>query len=248
MRDLKHIEIYWRKGYKMKIHYIQHVHFETPANIFKWAEKKGYPIKGSRLFLNEPLPDIDEFDLLVIMGGPMGVYDEKLFPWLVEEKKFIEKTLKSDKKILGICLGAQLLADVLGARVYKNREKEIGWFPVSKTEEGKKSKLLTDFPDRFTAFHWHGDTFDIPSGAVHTVKSEACENQAFEYKGGKVVALQFHLETDFKSAKALVDNSVEELKEKGKYIQSPEEILSNPEGFSQIEKLLYSFLDRLETV
>jgi GMP synthase (glutamine-hydrolysing) len=229
----------------MKIHYIQHVHFETPANIFKWAKNKNHRITGTRLFLNESLPEIDQFDLLIVMGGPMGVYDEQIFPWLTAEKKFIEKAVKENKKVLGICLGAQLIADVLGAKVYKNRYKEIGWFPVFKTENAEKSEVFKDFPEQITVFHWHGDTFDIPSGAVHTVRSEACENQAFEYNK-KVIGLQFHLETTLESAKALIDNSVEELMEKGKYIQTPEEMLSKKENFHQIEKVLFNMLDRIE--
>ncbi len=229
----------------MRIHYLQHVHFETPANIFKWAEEKNLPIKGTKLFLKEPLPDIEDFDFLVVMGGPMGVYDEKDFPFLKEEKLFIEKVISSGKKILGICLGAQLIADVLGAKVYKNRFKEIGWFPVYKTDEAEKTRIFKDFPEETVAFHWHGDTFDIPSGAIHTIKSTACENQAFEYNEGKVVALQFHLETTKESAKALIENSVEELKEKGKFIQEPEFILSQERYFIQIEKLLFSFLDNI---
>ncbi len=229
----------------MKIHYLQHVHFEDPANIFKWAKEKGHEIKGSRLFLKEPLPAVEDFDLLVVMGGPMGIYDEKDFPFLKEEKKFLEKVIKENKKVLGICLGAQLIADVLGAKVYKNQYKEIGWFPVYKTKEAEGSKIFKDFPDSFTAFHWHGDTFDIPSGSKHIFYSEGCKNQAFEYNNGKVIGLQFHFETTPESAKALIENSIEELKEKGKYIQSSDEILSKKENFSQIEKLLYKMMDKL---
>ena len=227
----------------MRIHYIQHVHFEPPANIFRWAEKKGYSIRGTKLFLNEKLPDINDFDLLVIMGGPMGVYDEDKFPWLNNEKRFIEKAIKEGKKILGICLGAQLIADVLGAKVYKNKHKEIGWFPVYKTNEAENSEVFKDFPDSFTAFHWHGDTFDIPEGAIHTARSEACENQAFEYEG-RIIGLQFHLETNIESAQALIQNSVDELMEKGDYIQSPEEMLSKGQNFKEIEKLLFNMLDK----
>ncbi|NPA13516.1 MAG: amidotransferase [Aquificae bacterium] len=232
----------------MRIHYIQHVHFETPANIFKWAKDRGYSITGSRLFLNEGLPNLDSFDFLVVMGGPMGVYDDDKFPWLKEEKRFIEKAIQGGKKVLGVCLGAQLIADVLGAKVYKNKYKEIGWFPVEKTEEGKKSPLLKDFPDKFTAFHWHGDTFDIPDGALWTTRSEGCEHQSFEYNNGKVVALQFHLEVNPESVKQLIENSVEELMEKGKYIQSPEAMLNNKEAFLEIEKLLYTLLDQIVAV
>jgi len=232
----------------MKIHYIQHVEFETPANILKWANEKGHEITGTHLYKGENLPDLDQFDFLVVMGGPMGIYDEEEYPWLKKEKEFIKKAIENDKLVLGICLGAQLIADVLGAKVYKNKEKEIGWFPVELTEKAKNSKIFNDFPEQFTAFHWHGDTFDIPKGAIHTVRSEACENQAFEYNDGKVVALQFHLEVDKKAVERLIENSQEELKEKGKYIQSPDEMLKNNEYFEEIEKLLFEMLDNLKNL
>ncbi|NPA52999.1 MAG: type 1 glutamine amidotransferase [Aquificae bacterium] len=230
----------------MKIHYIQHVPFETPANILNWAEEKGYPITGTHLYKKDLLPKPESFDFLVIMGGPMGVYDEKEYPWLTQEKKFIENTIKKGKKVLGICLGAQLIADVLGAKVYKNEYKEIGWFPVSQTPNAKDSVHFSKLPKEYIAFHWHGDTFEIPTGAVHTAKSSGCENQAFEYNNGKVIALQFHLETDINSAKALIENSKEELKQKGKYIQTPQEMISQREYFSKIKNLLYKLLDSIE--
>ncbi len=232
----------------MKIHYIQHVPFETPANILNWAVEKGYSLSGTHLYKGDSLPDVNTFDFLVVMGGPMGVYDENKYTWLKEEKKFIEKAIKEDKKVLGICLGAQLIADVLGAKVYKNKYKEIGWFPVYLTQEAKISKHFSNFPSEFIAFHWHGDTFDIPAGAVHTVRSEACENQAFEYNQGKVVALQFHLETNLKSAKDLIENSQEELKETGKYIQKPEVMLSKNDYFNFINTFLFKLLDSIEKI
>ncbi len=232
----------------MKIHYLQHVEFETPANILKWAENKGFPVTGTHFYKNEKLPELEDFDFLVVMGGPMGIYDEEDYPYLKEEKKFIKEAIKSNKKVLGICLGAQLIADVLGGKVYKNSYKEIGWFLVKLTKDAEKSKIFNDFPDEFTGFHWHGDTFDIPRDAVHTVYSEGCKNQAFEYNGGKVVALQFHLEVDKNSVKRLIENSEEELKEKGKYIQSPEDMLKNEEYFQNIEKLLFDMLEKIENV
>ncbi len=232
----------------MKIHYIQHVEFETPANILKWAEKKGYKFSGTHLYKGDNLPELDDFDFLVVMGGPMGIYDEDEYPWLKKEKNFIKEAIEKDKKVLGICLGAQLIADVLGSKVYKNKEKEIGWFPVEKTLEADNSKIFKDFPEKFVAFHWHGDTFDIPSGAVHTAKSTACKNQSFEYNDGKVVALQFHLEVDKNAVKRLIENSEEELKEKGDYIQSPEDMLKEEIYFKEIENLLYKMLDKLESI
>jgi GMP synthase (glutamine-hydrolysing) len=232
----------------MKIHYLQHVEFETPANILKWAERKGHTISGTHLYKNENLPDLKDFDFLVIMGGPMGIYDEEDYPFLKEEKIFIKEAINGNKLVLGICLGAQLIADVLGSKVYKNKEKEIGWFDVKLTEELKKTKIFKNFPKKFKAFHWHGDTFDIPNGAIHIAESEACKNQAFEYNHGKVVALQFHLEVDKNAVKRLIENSEEELKEKGKYIQFPEKMLKNTQHFEEVENLLFKMLDNMENL
>ena len=227
----------------MRIHYLQHVPFETPANIEKWAKEKDFKINGTHLYKNEPFPDFSSFDMLVIMGGPMGVYDDNKYKFLAKEKIFIENSINLGKKILGVCLGAQLIADVLGAKVYKNKYKEIGWYPVKLTEDGKKSKNFKGFPEEFIAFHWHGDTFDIPNGGVRIGYNHITENQAFEYNDGKVLALQFHLETNPQSAKDLIDNSEEELKEKGSFIQSADYILSRNDYFQSLEKLLFKLLD-----
>src|SRR3972149_5577170 len=176
----------------MRIHSLEHEPFEGLANIEVWAKKKGYIITRTLLFNNEELPEMNDFDWLVIMGGSMNVYEEEKYPWLREEKNLIAEAIASKKMILGVCLGAQLVADVLGGRVSKNRYNEIGWFPVTLTEEARNSSIFFNFPGTFTAFHWHGDTLRIPHGAKKIAQSEGCANQAFEY--GKTIGLQFHLE------------------------------------------------------
>jgi len=227
----------------MRFYYFQHVPFETPANIEKWIRDKNFSIKGTHLYRNELFPDFSSFDVLIVMGGPMGVYDDMKYPFLAKEKVFIENAINLGKKVIGVCLGAQLIADVLGAKVYKNRYKEIGWFPVYKTTEANENTTFKDLPDEFIAFHWHGDTFDLPSESVRLAYNEATQNQAFQYKN-LALGLQFHLETNPKSAEDLINNSLEEIKEKGKYIQSPEEILLKKDYFNQIEKYLYNVLDK----
>ena len=229
----------------MRIQYFQHVPYETPANIFRWAKDRDITqIKGTHLYKNEPFPDFSSFDALVIMGGPMGVYDEDRYPFLKKEKVFIENAIKLGKKVLGVCLGAQLIAEVMGSKIYKCENKEIGWFPVFKTDEAEKSKYFYDFPQEVEVFHWHGDTFDIPSGTIHTFYSEGCPNQAFETEDGKVVALQFHFEVDLESVKNWIKEGENELKQEGKYIQKPEEMTSDYKKFIQLENHLYRFLDR----
>lgn len=227
----------------MKIHYIQHVPFEDLANIEAWAKSRGHEITRTRLFSEEALPEMAYFDWLIIMGGPMNIYEHDKYPWLVREKEFIRQAIASDKIVLGICLGAQLMADVMGGSVRKNEYREIGWFPVSLTKEAKASPIFRVLPDRFVALHWHGDTFEIPPGAVRTAESRACINQAFVK--GKAVGLQFHLESSRESIARLLESSADELTA-GPYVQRPEELSAGPDRYSRIQGLMERFLDKME--
>jgi GMP synthase-like glutamine amidotransferase len=227
----------------MRIHYLQHVPFEDLANIEAWAKKKGHEVSGTMLFLAEPLPGREEFDWLVIMGGPMNIYEDDLYPWLAREKEFIRQAIADDKIVLGICLGAQLMADALGGKVVRNGHKEIGWFPVKLTSGAKSSKIFGVLPEEFVAFHWHGDTFDIPPGAKRAAESQACQNQAFEL--GRAVGLQFHLESSMDSIDHLILNCSDELKD-GKYVQRPKELLSHLDRFPEIRVLMEVFLNNME--
>ncbi|NQT24215.1 type 1 glutamine amidotransferase [candidate division KSB1 bacterium] len=208
----------------MRLHVLQHVPFETPAYILDWARGRNLPVMTTPLYQAPNYPNQMDFDALVIMGGPMGVHDEGEHHWLKNEKHFIEKAIISEKKILGICLGAQLLASVLGAKVYKNPDKEIGWYPVSLSGDGQSNPLLKDLPATFNAFHWHGDTFDIPEHGIRIAESKACTNQGF-VMNNHIIGLQFHLESTTTSIKELVENGRSELVE-GKWIQN-EEVLMN---------------------
>lgn len=227
----------------MRIHSIEHEPFEGLANIEVWANKKGHTITKTHMFNNEKLPGIADFDWLIIMGGSMNIYEEEKYPWLREEKDFIKRTIAGKKIMLGICLGAQLLADALGGKVTRNRYKEIGWFPVSLTKEEGHSKTFDSFPRRFTSFHWHGDTFQIPPGARKSAESEACQNQAFEY--GRITGLQFHLEYSKNSIDQMLKKCGAEIID-GKYIQKPEEIISNYTNLVEANKLLELLLDNIE--
>jgi GMP synthase-like glutamine amidotransferase len=227
----------------MKMHYLQHVPFEGLASIEHWAKAKGHFLSATKLYQDEPFPKIEEIDCLMIMGGPMNIYEENKYPWLMQEKKFIEKAIKHDKVILGICLGAQLIADVLGANVFPNPEKEIGWFPIELTAKAQTSNIFNFLPNSLTVFHWHGDTFELPQGATRIAKSEGCQNQAFIY-AQKVIGLQFHLESTPASVQKLIENGADELVE-GKYIQKPNEMLSSEDNFKKINDAMNSLLNRL---
>jgi GMP synthase-like glutamine amidotransferase len=139
----------------MHAHFFQHVPFEGIGNIEPWLITKGYEITSTQFYISSQLPDYKKVDLLIIMGGPMSVNDEDKFPWLVAEKQFIRNCVEGGKPVLGICLGSQLIANALGAKVYRNREREIGWFAVQGTEPPNVTTFR--FPATFEVFHWHGD-------------------------------------------------------------------------------------------
>ncbi|WP_336743603.1 type 1 glutamine amidotransferase [Paenibacillus sp. y28] len=166
------------------------------------------------------LPPLNSFDVLVILGGPMSVYQENEFGWLIEEKQLVQKAMQAGKKVLGICFGAQMLAELLGGRVYRNEWKEIGWHEVVRT--GYPHPFLKGLPERFYSYQWHGDCFDLPEGAVHLASSEACRNQAFAY-GEHVLALQFHLETSPECIAEMLRRWGGELTE-GPFVQEAEHI------------------------
>jgi GMP synthase (glutamine-hydrolysing) len=206
----------------MNMHFLQHVSFEDIGHIKNWADRRSITVSKTELYSDDQFPFIDDFDILVVMGGPMGVYDHQRYPWLTSEKIFIEKVISANKPVLGICLGAQLIAEIAGGKVYPNKYKEIGWFDLHRTELSHNSNLFKSIPDSFSAFHWHGDTFDLPAGAIHLAKNSVCQNQAFQLSD-KVLGLQFHLESTPASIEALIENSSNELVQ-GKYIQTVEQM------------------------
>ena len=229
-----------------RLHYLQHVPFENIGSIRPWAEASGMQIHGSRLFNRERLPSVEDFDWLIIMGGPMSAGDELNYPWLRDEKILIHKAIEQDKVVIGICLGAQLIADVLDARVRPNDHREIGWFPIRKTPAAEQSRIATVIPDGLHVLHWHGDTFDLPEGTVHLWRSEACENQGF-LADGRILGLQFHLEMTPDNLKQLIYNCRNEI-DGSEYVQEPEIMLSERQRFisanSVMDKLLDCLLER----
>lgn len=227
----------------MRAHYLQHVPFEGLGSIETWLASAGYEVSHTRLFEATDLPNPAAIDLLVIMGGPMSVNDEDVFPWLVAEKRFIREVMRSGRPVLGVCLGAQLIASALGARVFPNPVKEIGWFPVHAVESGDAS--VFDFPPSEIVFHWHGETFDLPPGAIRLAKSEGCENQAFQL-GRSVIGMQFHLETTPESARAIISSCRDELVP-STFVQTEEEMLAaGPERYRSINDLMGSILGFLQ--
>ncbi|MBV5280964.1 MAG: type 1 glutamine amidotransferase [Paludibacter sp.] len=229
---------------KLKIHTLQHVQFEGLGCIEQWIAKKGHSVNYTRLYDKPQFPTLNEFDWLIVMGGPMGVYDEAIYPWLREEKEFIRQAIESGKTVVGICLGSQLIAEVLGAKVYPNKQKEIGWFDIHKTEFAKRDPLLEQLEEEFIVFHWHGDTFDLPAESERLFSSAVCLNQAFLYKK-KVLGLQFHFEVTPHTLKEMIENGRNELVE-DKTIQSATKILEQTNYFESNNQKMFRILDYLE--
>jgi GMP synthase-like glutamine amidotransferase len=207
----------------MNIHVLQHVPFEGIGSIAAWIEARQAIVSHTRFFEAPDLPALDSIDMLIVLGGPMSINDEDILPWLASEKQFIRDAVAREIPILGICLGAQLIAGAMGARVYPNPVKEIGWFPIRAVAVPAGNFRL---PQECIAFHWHGETFDLPEGAVHLAESDGCANQAFQLNRN-VIGLQFHLETTLHNASALLDNCRDEILA-GPYIQSEKELRSIP--------------------
>jgi GMP synthase - Glutamine amidotransferase domain len=228
---------------KLSIHTFMHVPFEGLGCIEEWITKNGHTTTFTRFYEAYQLPNIDEIDWLIVMGGPMGIYDDQLYPWLNEEKSFISSAIEAGKTVIGICLGSQLIADVLRAKVYPNNQKEIGWFNLELTEDGRKETLLTGFEDNFHVFHWHGDTFDLPEGSKRLFQSEITANQAFLYKQ-KVLGLQFHFEVTLNSLQDMIKHGASELIESNT-IQTAEKMLSQSGFIEENNKKMFGILDYL---
>jgi GMP synthase-like glutamine amidotransferase len=229
----------------MQILLLKHIDCEGAYKISDWARERQHSVTTIALNHQENLPlTTDAVDFLIVMGGPMGVHDEAKYPWLKAEKRFISQAIEANIPILGICLGSQLIAHVLKASVYKGEEKEIGWFPVFKSPIPSGSPaVFSDFPEQFTPFHWHGDTFDLPDGAIRLIENAVYPNQAFQFKEN-IIGLQFHLESTPKSVSLLTQQFSAEITT-GCYQQSIEAMRATTQHFDVLHPLLYAILDYL---
>jgi GMP synthase-like glutamine amidotransferase len=234
----------------LRIQVFQHVAFEGLGSMEAWIADRGHAVSYVRFFAGE-LPSGPDADWIIVMGGPMGVHDEGAFPWLKAEKAALRAALDRGAAVLGVCLGAQLMADVLGAEVKPNAVKEIGWFPVALSDAAKATWLGRVFPERFTPFHWHGDTFGIPAGAVPLGSSSACANQGFLWRE-RALGLQFHPEVTASSLAALMEACGSELSlagtERGRYVGDAGALRAGLAGAADLNAMMGKVCMRLESL
>jgi GMP synthase-like glutamine amidotransferase len=226
----------------MRVHILQHVASEGPGSINHWLTQHHAIVSFTHFYADAALPDVRDIDMVIALGGSMSVNDESTLAWLQKEKQFIRDAIENNKIVLGICLGAQLIANALGASVYPNRHKEIGWFPIFALPSGKN---VFQFPSSVDVFHWHGETFELPPAAIPLACSVACQNQGFQL-GNRVIGLQFHLETTEETARLFVETDNGEELVDGPYIQTAQQILDAPPvSYARINALMAEVLDYL---
>lgn len=231
----------------MNILILQHVPFEGPAAIRTWATSNDHQLRCVDVSQALELPSINSFDCLIIMGGPMSVNDQ--LTWMQGEMDLIRAAVNAKRYVIGICLGAQLIAASLAASITPNQHREIGWFEAvyhlsPEQERTHRHWSSGIFPLQFTPLHWHGDRFEIPPQATAIISSKACDNQAF-IVGEHTLALQFHLEFDRATAARVAQACQDELLEGGQYVQTEQQILSNEQAFNDANGLLFLLLDAM---
>lgn len=226
----------------MRLLFLQHDPLDGPGALLEWACTRGHSIATCLICEDQPIPPLESFDLLVSLGGPMGAYEEESHPWITLEKQYLRDAFAAGKKLVGLCLGCQLLADALGGKAYRHTLKEFGWQPIMLTEEGKRLFAPENGELSFLAFQWHGDTYSPPPEAVLLARNEACEQQAF-VMNNQVLGLQFHLEwTEQMMREALAEPGV--APPPSPFVQSPEEILKDLSLFKSGKKRFFALMDR----
>lgn len=221
-----------------RVHALFHVPFEGLGCIRPWLHQHGYTLTTTALYDGETPPTPQDFDWLIIMGGPMSIHDESEYDWLAPEKDLIGQALDEGKGLLGICLGAQLIAESLGASI-KACTPEIGWAPLSGTPDGQDHPLGKLF-DGASVLHWHGEAFSLPEGAQRLAATEAAPNQAFIH-GEHVLGLQFHLEATFEDAERMCREAHPGDHAEG-HVQTPATILADPHRFPMANALMREVL------
>jgi len=214
----------------LRVHFFQHIQGEGLGSLASWLAARPAQVSCTEFFALPPdqaqveLPEIAQVDLLVIMGGAMSVNDEADYAWLVSEKAWIRQYIAHGKPVVGLCLGAQLIASALGATVKRNAYSEIGWWPVQRVAVQSQNTPIFEFPDQLVPLSWHGDTFELPAGAVLLAESDACPHQAYQL-GAHVLAFQFHPESTPVNARLFAEDVDYQQMVGGQYVQPLAEIV-----------------------
>ncbi len=229
----------------MKILSISHASFEKLGHIETWAGKNNHVIRNVNPYRGETLPKIDDFDFIVIMGGPQSAMQLERYSYLLDEIELIKQAIHQEKRILGICLGAQLIAEVLGAKTEATPHREVGMYIVELLDAAKDDPVFCQYTNKFEAMHWHYDMPGLPDGATLLAKSEGCPHQAFRY-GNRIYGLQFHFELTEILIHHMVENCIADLIGKEKYVRPVKEILET--DCSEMNLKLESVLDYLASL
>ncbi|MDB5972286.1 MAG: type 1 glutamine amidotransferase [Hydrocarboniphaga sp.] len=225
----------------MRVHWLQHAPEDDLGCIAPWLAARGHTVTRSGLYEGDALPSLAEFDALLVMGGAMNVDEEGAHPWLVDEKRFLRSVLSGGQRVLGICLGAQLIAEQLGAKVLRNAHREIGWFDVELSDAGRAFAPMSGWPASLPLFHWHGYRFELPPAATRLAFSAACDQQAFAFDDGRVIGLQFHPEVTSAGVRLWLEQGHPR---PGPHVQPVERMREDLSRFAHANTLLCGLLEQ----
>jgi GMP synthase (glutamine-hydrolysing) len=228
----------------MKILFVIHAAFEKPGCIKTWAEKQKHQTQEVHPYKGEKLPDIKDFDFLVVMGGPQSPLKIDKAPYLADEIELIKQAVKEKKRIIGVCLGAQLIGEALGAKTERSPHREIGAYPIELLDGAERDPVFRQFPKEFDVMHWHSDMPGIPKEAVVLAASAGCPRQVFRF-GDRIYGFQCHFELTQELVKGMIDNCPDDLKA-GTYVMTEKELMRV--DYSQINSRMENVLNYLASL
>ena len=226
----------------MKIHIFQHISVKQPGAVLDWITKNKLDYQIHLIKNGDALPTLEETDFLIILGGALHINDEEEHPWLRPDINFVRKIIDLNKPVLGICLGAQIIARALDFKVEKNEYREIGWHNVMLNNNAKQNHFFKDIPHKFIPLHWHSDIIRLPENISSLVYSNATDSQAFTYKN--TISVQFHIEQTEKTLDIMLEKANDYLI-KDKFVQTADEIRLGYNNLIDSNNILFHLLDSL---